>query len=266
MTPSSRQQREYERRRVEKWQARQRARQIRRRQRLVIGGVLAGVAVVGIVVALLLLNRPDDGADPAATATATPSATPSAAPTASAEPLPTTDPQLYDAAPDPAEAEGRTWEATLTTSAGDIGIELDGAAAPQATASFLRLARDGFYTGTACHRLLPDSLLQCGDPTATGTGGPGYGFGPIENAPEDDLYPAGTVAMARQGNNGESMGSQFFLVFEDVTLPSDDAGGYTVFGRITSGLELLQEVATQGTVPGTEQPVVPVTIEGVTVQ
>ncbi|MEE6272189.1 peptidylprolyl isomerase [Georgenia wangjunii] len=256
MAPGTKQQREYERRRHEKWEARRRVHQ---RQRRTIALVIAGIVVVGIVIALILVNRPDgETTDPGSTSE--PQAT------ASPEPLPTTDPQLYDAAPDPAEAEGRTWEVTISTSAGDIGIELDGAAAPQATANFLRLARDGFYDGTGCHRLLPTSLLQCGDPTATGTGGPGYSFGPVENAPEGDLYPAGTLAMARQGNNGESMGSQFFLVFADVTLPSDEAGGYSVFGTITEGLEILQQVGSQGTVPGSEQPVLPVTIEGVTIQ
>src|SRR5699024_12416656 len=112
------------------------------------------------------------------------------------------------------------------------------------------LAGDGFFQGTACHRLLPDSLLQCGDPTATGTGGPGYTFGPIENAPPDDKYPAGTIAMARQANDAESMGSQFFLVFFDTTLPSDSAGGYTVFGHITFGLLFLKEIGNTGTATG----------------
>src|SRR5699024_3762201 len=97
---------------------------------------------------------------------------------------------------------------------------------------------------------LPDSLLQCGDPTATGTGGPGYTFGPIENAPSDDQYAAGTVAMARQANDADSMGSQFFLVFSDTTLPSDSAGGYTVFGHITSGLQILKEIGQTGTADG----------------
>ena len=89
-------------------------------------------------------------------------------------------------------------------------------------------------------------MLQCGDPTGTGTGGPGYSYGPVENAPKDDVYPAGTVAMARQGGNGNSMGSQFFLVYKDSTIPSDAAGGYTVFGKITGGLTRLEKVAAGG--------------------
>ena len=183
-------------------------------------------------------------------------------------PLPTTTPALYDAPPPPAEAEGRTWDVTLQTSVGDLTLELDGAAAPQAVASFLMLARDGFYDGTGCHRLVAGQLLQCGDPTGTGAGGPGYTFGPIENAPADQLYPAGTVAMGRRSGDAESQGSQFFLVFADTPLPDDSAGGYTVFGRVTEGLDLLTAVDAGGTVDGGSdgQPAVPVTIEGVVLQ
>src|SRR5690606_29725852 len=114
--------------------------------------------------------------------------------------------------PDPSLAEARTWSATLRTSAGDIALELDGEAAPQAVASFVTLAQEGWFDATDCHRLTTSGIyvLQCGDPTGTGTGGPGYDFGPIENAPADDVYPAGTLAMARQSENAESMGSQFF--------------------------------------------------------
>ncbi len=85
-------------------------------------------------------------------------------------------------------------------------------------------------------------------PGGTGGGGPGYSWGPIENAPTDDVYPAGTIAMARVGNDGASMGSQFFLVYEDSTIPSDSAGGYTVFGHITSGLDVVTTIADAGTV------------------
>lgn len=259
MTRTTKQERAYQRRRHEKWERRSRERAARRRRIQLVTAVVVGLAVVVGAIVLIVVNRPgDEPADPHATP---PVETPGAD-----EPLPTTDPELYDSPPDPADAEGRTWELTMHTSAGDIGLEVDGENAPQAAANFLRLARDGFYDGTACHRLLPDSLLQCGDPTATGTGGPGYSFGPIENAPEDDLYPAATLAMARQGGNGESMGSQFFLVFADVTLPSDSAGGYSVFGRVTEGLDILQQVGSAGTVEGSEQPALPVTIEGVTIE
>ncbi len=174
------------------------------------------------------------------------------------------------AAPDPSVAEGRTWTSTLTTSAGDITLELDGAAAPQAVATFVTLAQARFFDGTDCHRLTTAGIyvLQCGDPTGTGGGGPGFSFGPIENAPADDVYPAGTIAMARRSNDGASMGSQFFLVYQDSTIPSDAAGGYTVLGRITSGLDAVRAVADAGVAGGASDgaPATPVTIEGVEVQ
>lgn len=184
---------------------------------------------------------------------------------------------MAETAPSPTLAQGRTWTATLETTAGDIVIELDGAAAPQAVASFIALAREGFFAGTLCHRLTTAGIfvLQCGDPTATGTGGPNFRFGPIENAPADDIYVAGTLAMARQGAGGvgpeaaaTSMGSQFFLVYEDSMIPSDAAGGYTVFGHITSGLEIVQAIAAAGVSGGASdgRPAVDITIEGVTVQ
>lgn len=188
---------------------------------------------------------------------------PDAEPTA---PLPTTNPQLYEAAPPATDSLDQTWHVELDTSAGTIAVELDGLNAPQAVASFVFLAGQGFYDGTACHRLLVTSLLQCGDPTATGTSDAGYRFGPIENAPEDQVYPEGTIAMARSGGDGESMGSQFFLVFNDVTLPGDAAGGYTVMGRITEGLDVLREIAATGTYPNSERPAEDVVIQNVEIK
>ncbi|MFD2024223.1 peptidylprolyl isomerase [Promicromonospora aerolata] len=174
---------------------------------------------------------------------------------------------------DPSVAEDRTWTVTLQACSGDteadIVLELDGKSAPQAVASFVTLAQDGYFDGTGCHRLVTEGIfvLQCGDPTFTGSGGPGYSFGPIENAPENDVYPAGTVAMARRGDDAESMGSQFFLVYEESTIPSDTAGGYTVFGTITSGLDFVRAVADAGTAGGASvAPATPVTIEGVETQ
>ncbi len=167
---------------------------------------------------------------------------------------------------------GAHLDGTIATSCGDIGISLDGAKAPQAVASFITLAGDGFFAGTPCHRLTTTGIyvLQCGDPTGTGTGGPGYSFGPIENAPTDDVYPAGTIAMARQGGNASSQGSQFFLVYQDSTIPSDAVGGYTVLGTITSGLDVVQRVADAGdddsNGAGDGRPTTPISIEQVTVQ
>ena len=146
-----------------------------------------------------------------------------------------------DNVPDIALSEFRLWEAAMEIDGVSVDLELNGLLAPQAVASFVTLTGEGFFDDTSCHRLTTQGIfvLQCGDPEGTGRGGPDYRFGPIENAPSDDLYPAGTLAMARVGGDGSSMGSQFFIVYEDSVIPSDQAGGYTVFGQVTSGLDQL---------------------------
>lgn len=191
-------------------------------------------------------------------------------PTAVPEPSPTST-ESAATAPDPALSENRTWTGSMDVAGVPLTFELDGAVAPQAVASTVYLVNNGFYEGISCHRLTTEGIyvLQCGDPNGDGSGGPGYSYGPVENAPADDFYPAGTIAMARQGGNASSMGSQFFIVYEDSTIPSDQAGGYTVIGRITSGLpELISTVTSQGTENGGTdgRPKVPVTITSIAVK
>jgi peptidyl-prolyl cis-trans isomerase B (cyclophilin B) len=221
----------------------------------VVGGADV-VAAGAVLVALLLNGRGDEPVDVVAAAAACPSAS--------------TEERATYSLPDAAAAQGRTWEVVLVTCVGEIGLELDGAAAPHAVASFLTLADGGYFDGTGCHRLYTGEVsgLQCGDPTFTGAGGPGYRFGPLENAPEDGGYPAGTLAMARSTGDPDSMGSQFYLVFADSHVPPDSAGGYTVFGRVTSGLDLLTAVGAEGVQDGAVEgpPEVPVTIERVEIQ
>lgn len=180
-------------------------------------------------------------------------------------PPPVLDPVQLGEVPPPATGPVTV---TFETTCGPVVAELDGAAAPQAVGSLTALAGAGYFDGTPCHRLTTSGIfvLQCGDPTGTGTGGPGYSFGPVENAPADDLYPAGTLAMARIGNDGASMGSQFFVVYEDSTIPSDAAGGYTVMGSVTSGLDIVQRIAGAGNAPGGEAPAQSIGIRSVTVQ
>ncbi|PRZ04390.1 peptidyl-prolyl cis-trans isomerase B (cyclophilin B) [Isoptericola sp. CG 20/1183] len=261
MAPSKRE-REYARKRQAKWEERQREKRERRRRIGVIVAILAVFALVagGAVVAGMSGSQAGDTAADAPTGTACPAVS--------------TDARDGGTLPDPAAAEGRTWEVSLdlcvdgTTET--VALELDGERAPQAVASFVSLAEQGYFDATACHRLVTQGIhvLQCGDPTASGTGGPGYSYGPVENAPADDVYPAGTLAMARRGGDAESMGSQFFLVYEDSTIPSDAAGGYTVFGTVTSGLDVVQAVADAGTTDGAADgsPTSPVIIEGVETQ
>ena len=168
-------------------------------------------------------------------------------------------------------SEDRTWTGTMTINGIPLGVSLDGAAAPQAVASTVSLVQKKFYDGLTCHRLTNGGfyVLQCGDPQGNGQGGPGYSYGPIENAPADNVYKAGTIAMARQSNNAESQGSQFFIVYEDTTIPSDDAGGYTVIGQVTSGLDQLKtQVADKGVEGGGTdgKPAVATTIDTFTLQ
>ena len=145
-------------------------------------------------------------------------------------------------------AENREWTGSIEVNGRPLEISLDGAAAPQAVANFIALAKNGFYKDISCHRITNGGffVLQCGDPNGDGTGGPGYNWGPIENAPADNNYAKGTIAMARAGGDANSNGSQFFIVYEDTSIPSDAAGGYSVFGKVTAGLENLADVIAGG--------------------
>jgi peptidyl-prolyl cis-trans isomerase B (cyclophilin B) len=155
---------------------------------------------------------------------------------------------------------------TLQTSAGAIGLTLDRALAPCTVNSFLSLAQQGFYTNTPCHRLVTNpglQVLQCGDPTGSGSGGPGYTI-PDEVFPEL-TYGRGLVAMANTGQPN-SGGSQFFLIYGQAQLPPQ----YTVFATISpDGLKVLDQIAKAGDdgslepSPGGGKPNQPVTITAV---
>ncbi len=151
--------------------------------------------------------------------------------------------------------------ATLETSAGAIGITLDADRTPCTVGSFVSLAQQGYYDDTPCHRLTTSGIyvLQCGDPSGTGRGGPGYSY--ADELDGSETYPAGTVAMANAGP--DTNGSQFFLVYEDTQLPPS----YTVFGQMdAAGLAVVQQIAAAGAEGGAPDgpPATPVTITGVT--
>jgi peptidyl-prolyl cis-trans isomerase B (cyclophilin B) len=153
----------------------------------------------------------------------------------------------------------------MTTSLGELTLTLDRAGAPCAAASTLHLARLGFFDGSACHREVDTEglqVLQCGDPTGTGAGGPTYAF--PTDVDGDETYPRGTVAMANSGQGLD--GSQFFLVWGDSALPPD----YTDVGTVgDAGLAVLDVVAANGNdgsldpSPGGGTPTVPVTLTAV---
>ncbi len=263
MTPKGRE-RAYEKRRYDEWQARLAAKRARnRRIRQVALLVSAAVAVVALMGGgYLLLNNKDDDSTTTAAPVATPTASAEATPTAAATPAgknpcpavtvkPPDKPKQFKAAPPASDAKNQNWTFVLNTTCGKVTIELDGKKAPQAVASMLMLSKAGYFDKTPCHRLTDSRIyvLQCGDPTGTGSGSPGYSYGPVENAPKDNVYKAGTVAMARVGGDAKSMGSQFFLVYKDSTIDADAAGGYTVLGSITKGMDVVDKVAAGGAAP-----------------
>ena len=140
----------------------------------------------------------------------------------------------------PSTPDPRPYTALLVTTQGTIGFSAETSAAPCTTNSFAFLADHGYYSLTHCHRLTEQGIfvLQCGDPTGTGSGGPGYQFDD-ENL-TGATYPAGTVAMANAGPN--TNGSQFFICWKASPLPPL----YTPFGKITSGTSVLQKIAAAG--------------------
>ncbi|MDN3495034.1 peptidylprolyl isomerase [Planococcus sp. APC 4015] len=160
----------------------------------------------------------------------------------------------------PDAAATGTVEATLQTSSGDIPMTLDADRTPCTVGSFVSLVEQGYYDDSPCHRLTTEGIfvLQCGDPSGTGMGGPGYSY--ADELDGSETYPAGTVAMANAGP--DTNGSQFFLVYEDTTLPPS----YTVFGTLSpEGLAVVQTIASAGAEGGASDgaPASPVTITGV---
>ena len=263
MVPSTKQERETReaRARVRGYQARRTVhehQQKRRKRDNVTAAIGLGVVMVLAVGAQLLYFNGGPG-----TKAPSPSATPTATPTPSAP----AGANSGDVPPSTL-AEGRAWTGTLTLNDVPLGITLDGEAAPQAVSSTISLITSDFYTDVSCHRLTTEGIfvLQCGDPTGDGSGGPGYSYGPVENAPADNVYPAGTIAMARQGGNAYSQGSQFFIVYEDTTIPADAAGGYTVLGSVTSGLDQLKKKITDAGAKDGETPVVATKITSATIK
>ena len=149
-----------------------------------------------------------------------------------------------------------TYHATLHTTLGDITLELLAADAPIAVNSFLFLAGEGFYDGVIFHRVIDGFVIQGGDPTGTGRGGPGYTF--RDELESKGSYTRGTLAMANAGPN--TNGSQFFICHADVGLPHS----YTIFGKVTDGMGAVDAVATLPT--GTDdRPLDPPVITSVTV-
>jgi peptidyl-prolyl cis-trans isomerase B (cyclophilin B) len=163
-------------------------------------------------------------------------------------------------APEQPLDEAKTWQLVFETSCGSFTVELDLETAPKTSASLVSLAESGFYDGTTFHRVVPGFVIQGGDPTGTGTGGPGYQT--VDPPPADAAYVQGVVAMAKTEVEAPgTAGSQFFVVTgADIGLPAE----YAVVGTVTAGLETVLAIEALGT--GDGPPSRPVVIERVTGQ
>ena len=262
-------QRKLARERLARQQARRVARARRWRLVSLIAAVCCGLAALGTGAYFLFLS----GGGRPASAAASPSASASASATPSAATAMVNGKCVYTPSGKAARPVGTppvtpvkaTYQATITTNRGQIVTDLQGVQAPCTVNSFVYLASRHYFSNTTCHRLTTSGIyvLQCGDPTGTGSGGPGYKFA-SENL-KGARYTQGTLAMANAGPG--TNGSQFFIVYRDsLTLPPD----YTPFGKVVKGLGIIQNVAKAGTDnangPGDGHPKEKVVIESVTIR
>ena len=229
--------------------------------------IIVAVLVVAVGVGIpAILGAFNSAKSNAAASSSTPAASSTPTPTASATPSPTSTAAMVDgkcvytksgtaakkvSLPRAKPDTKATYTAKFTTNRGTISVKL-ASAAPCTVNSFVSLADQSYFNNTHCHRLVTSGIyvLQCGDPTGTGEGGPGYVFN-SENltslkqvtvsGQKEALYPAGSVAMANTGQP-DSNGSQFFFVYKNTDLPAS----YTPFGTVTSGLGIIQKVAKAG--------------------
>ena len=266
---SSKRERELARMRAERQAARRAAAEAARkaRQRAILMSV-AALAVVGVVVGVFLATQSSDKkatstlAQPTPTKSAavvTPTATTPAVAGACTYASAAAAAKPVSGKPPTSGIAKTTQKVTLKTDQGTIELALNGAKAPCTVNSFTFLTKQKYFDGTSCHRLTTSGIfvLQCGDPSGTGSGGPGYQYAD-ENL-TGATYPRGTIAMANAGPG--TNGSQFFLVYKNTQLPPS----YTPFGTITAGLDVLDKVAAKGSMPdGDGKPKLPVKIETAT--
>lgn len=253
MASSKTRQRKLARAKMERQLARRAAKIRQHRQRFAIGivSVVVVLGVAGTVWALGGFAKSKKPSTPAAACTWNDAGT--------------ANTSLKDVGKPPTSGEPRTGTETITitTNLGVISGSVDLAKSPCTAASFAYLAGKGFFANTRCHRLsTAQHLLQCGDPTGTGQGGPRYTYAneyvpttpaPTQSSPTpapsasddtggptDVIYPAGSIATANQG--ADTNGSQFYIVYQDSPLPPN----YTLFGRVTAGLDIVKQVAAAG--------------------
>src|SRR3954462_14095949 len=277
--PTNKQRRQAAQRHLQKQLERRAVVARRRRRNLGIFAAALGVAVVVIAATLItgVFSSDSKTSDAASSSSSSAVPTDTSAPTTNADgtisckylPDPSGNPNLKDVGTPPTpEATPTQGTSTLlmSTDQGNLTLTLDRAKAPCAAASFTYLASQKFFDGTTCHRLVNQEsfgVLQCGDPTGTGSGGPSYKY--AEEVTPDTTYPRGTIAMAKT-SAPNTTGSQFFLCFTDTQLPPD----YTVVGTVDdAGLAVLDKLAAAGNDSangeGDGAPNIPVTISKLSV-
>jgi peptidyl-prolyl cis-trans isomerase B (cyclophilin B) len=224
--------------------------------------VLALLAVLCLALAFVACGDDEEPASTDATATAT--ETPTAAEEQGCEKVEAPDPKGAGKESEPKLklSASKKYTAVVETSCGTFEIALDVKRAPKTAASFVSLAKSGFFDGTTFHRIVPGFVIQGGDPEGQGTGGPGYSV--VEAPPKDLAYTRGVVAMAKtQDEKPGTSGSQFFVVTgEDAGLPPE----YALLGKVRDGDEVVDRIATTPTDPQTEQPIDPVVITKITIR
>jgi cyclophilin family peptidyl-prolyl cis-trans isomerase len=257
-------------RQLRKLHERRQAERRRKQRQRIITLAISGVLVLGLIAGLFLFLA-NGGKKPSATSSTHPP-TPVPGPSVSASPgstcgYVTKQEQTGDKGAQPLPPftidASKTYTVTVKTSMGTFTIRLDDAAAPCAVNSFVYLARRHFYDGLRFHRIVKDFVIQGGDPTGTGGGGPGYSFNDELN--NGLTYQVGTVAMANSGAN--TNGSQWFVVTgsQGVSLPNQ----YTIFGNVVKGMDVVQAIGSVKTKGGSgadaQQPATPVTMDKVTI-
>ena len=271
--PNERQRREAERRRLRRQLQRRAEREARRRKFAMVASIVGTLLIIGVIITVVVATSNDNsspGKSPAAGGP-TPSIGTTTPPTSTAPP-----PAAYPCTWTPSSTQTKAGNVTVpstttppktgkvnllvSSSQGSMTFQLDRSLAPCAVASFQSLAEQHYFDESPCHRLTSGALnvLQCGDPTGTGHGGPGYSF--ADELKGTEKYTRGVIAMANSGPN--TNGSQFFIVYKNSTLQPN----YTIFGKVTSGMKVIDKVAAKGpTTPGDGPPKLPITLNSVTV-
>lgn len=258
--PTNQQRREAAKRKLERQLVRRQQQERRRRQRLLVVGVVAAVLVVSGAVWLIFADHSSPSTSEASGADATSTLTSGAPTTPCSYPASGTAAKAVSAPDNLSPLNSGTVQAEITLNGSAVPITLDRATAPCGVNAFLSLAQQGFYNDTTCWRLTKSpglNVLQCGDPSGQGNGGPGYSYAsepptgnvdPTTGQSTGDSYPVGTIALANAG--ASDTGSQFFIVYGDSPGLTPQ---YTVLGKVDgNGMDVIQQIAAGGTANGAQ--------------